>query len=96
MCSSDLAMHRSLVFALILIAGGGLVWLNGDPQDRLTQLGTGIGLALWLPLQAFPGLSSVLLLVPLDHRAGAVLLASLGVLALASTSATAARAGATP
>ena len=46
--SLDLAQQRSLVFALLLIAGGGLVWLNGEPRHRITQLGAGIGVGLWL------------------------------------------------
>jgi P-type Ca2+ transporter type 2C len=77
-------VHRSLLFALLLIAGGGLVWLNGEPQHRLTQLGGVIGLALWLLLQAIPGLPALLLLVPLDKGAmGPFLLVVLALALLA-------------
>ena len=75
-------LHRSLLFALLLIAGGGLVWLNGEPRHRLTQLGAAIGLGLWLLLQVIPGLSSLLLLVPLERQATTVLLLVLPLLAL--------------
>jgi Ca2+-transporting ATPase len=78
-------VHRSLLFALLLIAGGGLVWLNGEPRHRLTQLGSAIGVALWLLLQAIPGLPSLLLLVPLDRQAMGPLLLIVLVLALLAT-----------
>ncbi len=57
--------RRSLVFSLLLLAGGGLVWLNGDPHSRITAAGAGIGLGLWLLLMAFPALQRVLQLAPL-------------------------------
>lgn len=66
--------RRSLVFALLLLGGGVLVWLNGEPRSRPTQLGGAIGLGLWLVLQAIPGLPSLLLLAPLPRQATAVLL----------------------
>ena len=66
--------RRNLVFGLLLLGGGVLVWLNGDPRHRLTQLGGAIGLGLWLLLQAIPGLQSLLLLAPLDRRALGLLL----------------------
>ncbi|MCT0225881.1 HAD-IC family P-type ATPase [Synechococcus sp. CS-1328] len=60
------ATHRSLVFSLLLLAGGGLVWLNGDPHSRITAAGAGIGLGLWLLLLAIPGLQQVLSLAPMQ------------------------------
>ena len=57
--------RRSLVFSLLLLAGGGLVWLNGDPHSRITAAGAGIGLGLWLLLMAFPALQRVLQLAPM-------------------------------
>ncbi len=74
--------RRSLVFALLLLGGGVLVWLNGKPRHRLTQLGGAIGLGLGLLLQAIPGLPSLLLLVPLNRQAVGVLLPMVLVLAL--------------
>lgn len=68
------AAHRSLLFALLLIAGGGLVWLNGEPRHRLSQLGAAIGVGLWLLLQAVPGLTLLLGLVPLGRPAADALL----------------------
>ncbi|MCT0211899.1 MAG: ATPase [Cyanobium sp.] len=62
---TDTESRRSLVFSLLLLAGGGLVWLNGDPHSRITAAGTGIGLGLWLLLMAFPALQRVLQLAPL-------------------------------
>ncbi|MDM7936849.1 MAG: HAD-IC family P-type ATPase [Cyanobium sp. CZS 48M] len=63
---ADAATHRSLVFSLLLLAGGGLVWLNGDPHSRITAAGAGIGLGLWLLLLAIPGLQQLLSLAPLQ------------------------------
>ena len=85
--SLDTPMQRSLVFAVLLIAGGGLVWLNGEPQHRITQLGAGIGVGLWLLIQAIPGLAGLLGLVPLRGQPVLLLitaLAALGLLALLS------------
>ncbi|WP_231605380.1 cation transporting ATPase C-terminal domain-containing protein [Synechococcus sp. CBW1006] len=63
---TDTATHRSLVFSLLLLAGGGLVWLNGDPHSRITAAGAGIGLGLWLLLLAIPGLQQLLSLAPMQ------------------------------
>lgn len=62
---TDTDARRSLVFSLLLLAGGGLVWLNGDPHSRITAAGAGIGLGLWLLLMALPALQRVLQLAPL-------------------------------
>ena len=78
----DTAGQRSLVFALLLLAGGGLVWLNGEPRQRGTRLGAALGLAIWLLLQLIPGLPSLLQLAPLDRQATGLLLLSLLLLAL--------------
>jgi Ca2+-transporting ATPase len=80
--SLDTPMQRSLVFALLLIAGGGLVWLNGEPRQRITQLGAGIGVGLWLLIQATPGLAGLLGLVPLRGEATGLLFAALAALGL--------------
>lgn len=83
---TDTESRRSLVFSLLLLAGGGLVWLNGDPHSRITAAGAGIGLGLWLLLMAFPALQRVLQLAPLTPgqilsllltTAGALLVAGL-------------------
>ncbi|MBC1264199.1 HAD-IC family P-type ATPase [Synechococcus sp. BSA11S] len=63
---TNAATHRSLVFSLLLLAGGGLVWLNGDPRSPITAAGAGIGLGLWLLLLAIPGLQQLLSLDPLQ------------------------------
>jgi Ca2+-transporting ATPase len=78
----DTLSRRSLVFSLLLLAGGGLVWLNGDPRSRVTQLGAAIGLGLWLLVQTIPGLNDLLLLTSLQGRPAALLLAALAGLAL--------------
>ena len=46
--------HRSLVFSYLLLVGGGLVWLSGDPPSWLTARGAAIGLGMWLLLLAIP------------------------------------------
>jgi Ca2+-transporting ATPase len=78
----DTLSRRSLVFSLLLLAGGGLVWLNGDPRSRVTQLGAAIGLGLWLLVQTIPGLHELLLLTSLQARPAALLLAALAGLVL--------------
>jgi Ca2+-transporting ATPase len=78
----DLEGRRSLVFSLLLLGGGVLVWLNGEPRSRLSQFGGAIGLGLWLLLQAVPGLNALLLLRPLPGLIPFVLPVSLLLLVL--------------
>ncbi len=77
-------MHRSLVLSLLLLAGGGLVWINGEPRSRITRLGVALSVGLWLLVQAIPGLKPLLGLAPLRGPAAGLLLAALaGMLLLA-------------
>jgi Ca2+-transporting ATPase len=46
--------HRSLVFSYLLLVGGGLVWISGDPPSWLTARGAAIGFGMWLLLLAIP------------------------------------------
>ena len=71
----DLEQRRSLVFAALLLCGGGLVWLNGDRRTGLTQAGALIGLELWLLIQVVPALPPLLRLAPLPAGWGGPLLA---------------------
>jgi Ca2+-transporting ATPase len=57
--------RRSLVFALLLLAGGGLVAWNGDRRHRLSRLAFPLSLLLWLGLMAAPPLRELLRLAPL-------------------------------
>jgi Ca2+-transporting ATPase len=74
--------RRSLLFTLLLLGGGVLVWLNGESRSRISQLGGAIGLGLWLLLQVIPGLNSLLMLRPLQELTPWVLLVALGILLL--------------
>jgi Ca2+-transporting ATPase len=74
--------RRSLLFTLLLLGGGVLVWLNGEPRSRISQLGGAIGLGLWLLVQVIPGLNSLLLLRPLKEITPWVLLVALVILLL--------------
>ena len=56
--------RRSLVFLLLLLGAGALVWLNGERRSRISRFGGAIGLVLWLLLQLIPGLNAALLLKP--------------------------------
>jgi Ca2+-transporting ATPase len=78
----DVEAQRSLVFTLLLLGGGVLVWLNGEPRSRLSQFGGAIGLGLWLLLQSVPGLNALLLLRPLPGLIPFVLPISLLLLVL--------------
>jgi Ca2+-transporting ATPase len=73
----DVEAQRSLVFSLLLLGGGVLVWLNGEPRSRLSQFGGAIGLGLWLLLQTLPGLNALLLLRPQPGLIPIVLVLSL-------------------
>ena len=80
----DLAVvdRRSLLFTLLLLGGGVLVWLNGESRSRISQLGGALGLGLWLLLQVIPGLNALLLLRPLQALTPWVLLVALVILLL--------------
>ena len=61
----DLETRRSLVFSLLLLAGGGLVGLAGGPRHPLTAAGPALGVGLWLLLFLVPPLRQALALAPL-------------------------------
>jgi Ca2+-transporting ATPase len=63
----DLAVRRSLVFALLLWAGGALVWWNGERSSAVSRAGALIGVGLWGLIQLVPGLPGLLRLVPLPR-----------------------------
>ena len=63
-CDGD--TRRSLVFSLLLLAGGGLVGLAGGPRHPLTAAGPALGLGLWLLLFLVPPLRQALALAPLS------------------------------
>jgi Ca2+-transporting ATPase len=75
-------LRRSLVFGLLLLAGGGLVALNGGCGSRIPLAGLAIGAGLWLLLLASPVLQRLLSLAVLQPpQIGAVLVtAALAVL----------------
>ncbi|MEY4298644.1 MAG: hypothetical protein RLZZ423_1823, partial [Cyanobacteriota bacterium] len=76
---SPVELRRSLVFSLLLLAGGGLVWLNGPLASRHTLAGAAIGAGLWLLLLALPRLQAVLSLAPLPPTGIAVVLLTTAV-----------------
>jgi Ca2+-transporting ATPase len=76
--------RRTLLFTLLLLGGGVLVWVNGESRSQISQLGGVIGLGLWLLLQVIPGLNALLLLRPLSGLIPWVLLVTVGILLLSS------------
>ena len=75
--------HRSLVFSYLLLVGGGLVWISGDPPSWLTARGAAIGLGMWLLLLAIPPDWKLLGTQPMNPgQIGLVLIVSLGSLTL--------------
>ncbi|MFM8605715.1 MAG: hypothetical protein ACKOBY_09370 [Cyanobium sp.] len=69
-----LELRRSMVFSLLLLGGGALVWLNGTPGSRLPLAGAALGLGLWLLVLLLPGVRQLLSLAPLGGADGAVML----------------------
>jgi Ca2+-transporting ATPase len=75
--------HRSLVFSYLLLVGGGLVWLSGDPPSWLTARGAAIGLGMWLLLLAMPADWKLLGTQPMSlEQIWLLLIATLAALAL--------------
>ena len=75
--------HRSLVFSYLLLVGGGLVWLSGDPPSWLTARGAAIGLGMWLLLLAMPADWKLLGTEPMSpEQIGLLLIVTLTALAL--------------
>ena len=71
-----LESRRSLVFGLLLLAGGGLVWLNGTRGTLHGVAGLALGFAIWILIQGLTPIRHLLELGPLAP-------AQLGGLALA-------------
>jgi Ca2+-transporting ATPase len=63
--NGDAETHRSLVFSLLLLAGGGLVGLAGGARHPITAAGPALGVSLWLLLFLVPPLRRTLALAPL-------------------------------
>ena len=76
---TPLEVRRSLVFSLLLLAGGGLVWLNGTPESQWPRAGAGIGLGLWLLVLGVPKLQQLLALAPLGWSQLALVLITTGL-----------------
>ena len=75
--------HRSLVFSYLLLVGGGLVWLSGDPPSWLTARGAAIGLGMWLLLLAMPADWQLLGTEPMSpEQIGLLLIITLAALIL--------------
>jgi len=74
-----LESRRSLVFALLLLAGGGLVWLNGQRGSPLGMAGLALAVGLWMLIQGFATVRRLLGLGPLAPSQLALLALALGV-----------------
>ena len=60
-----LETRRALVFGLMLLAGGALVWLNGDKRTVHGAMGLALGVGLWAGIQGVAPLRRLLQLGPL-------------------------------
>ncbi|MFZ0408307.1 MAG: HAD-IC family P-type ATPase [Cyanobium sp.] len=77
--AESVAIQRTLMFALLLLTSGGLVWLNAERRSALTAAGAGIGLGLWLLTISLPGLQRLLGLVPLPMGLNLLVLLASGL-----------------
>ena len=57
--------RRSLVVGVLLLSGGGLVWINGRRFGSIAAAGAALGIGLWIGLLLSPALQANLALTPL-------------------------------
>jgi hypothetical protein len=57
--------RRSLVVGVLLLSGGGLVWINGGRFGSIAAAGAVLGIGLWIGLLLSPALQANLALTPL-------------------------------
>jgi Ca2+-transporting ATPase len=77
--NSDLELRRSLVFSLLLLTSGTLVWLNSDRISGPSAAGAALGVGLWLALLTIPGVMPLLSLGPLQTPQVITVVAGAGI-----------------
>ena len=77
--------QRSMVIGVLLLSGGGLVWINGGRFGSIAAAGAALGAGLWLALLLWAPLQRSLALAPLSSDQTMAVVVATGLALLVAT-----------
>jgi hypothetical protein len=77
--------QRSMVMGVLLLSGGGLVWINGGRFGSIAAAGAALGAGLWLAILLWVPLKRSLVLTSLSSNQTMAVVAATGLALLVAT-----------